>query len=256
MQELGAIDSPDGEPWLVCMPERIGNDGEAYASTCESEDVTEQAADFMRNSVVRGYFPIGGVIILGVAEGDLKHVDKLLKVSVLMNGSTTFIKVPVIAVSETDGWSEFSRVNNTTPSGVKRTIELIRGDEVKIGRGEWLGPEFIPAYQPTVFTGEMDTRKSTLALQIAAAGSAWLPWFMHKDVEKEEVELTNGKTMMVNACRPPLITLIAAAEDTYSTTVVPRFKAAGGDLSNIYCCPLSVRYEKQDPDGLQVWETP
>jgi hypothetical protein len=50
--------------------------------------------------------------------------------------------------------------------------------------------------------------------------------------------------------------LIAAAEDTYSTTVVPRFKAAGGDLRNLYCLPLEVKHEKQGPDGLQVWETP
>src|ERR1700738_2442735 len=36
--ELGGIVEADGEPELVCMPERIGNDGEDYPSSVDSED--------------------------------------------------------------------------------------------------------------------------------------------------------------------------------------------------------------------------
>ncbi|MBZ5679191.1 MAG: AAA family ATPase [Acidobacteriia bacterium] len=256
MQELGGVTSPDGEPELVCVPERIGNDGEAYPSSAESEDDVKHVEDFIRNAEVRGYWQVGGVVILGAQPEELKYVDRLMKVPYLMHGTTRHIEVPVAVVNETDGWSDFSKPSNSTSPSLKRTLNLVRGDEVKIESVDWLVPEFIPANQPTVFTGEMDTRKSTLALHIAAAGSAWLPWFMNKGVEQREVNLADGSKCMMDVSRPPLITLVAAAEDTYNTTVVPRFKAAGGDLSNIYCVPLNVKHEKQNADGLQVWETP
>jgi len=259
MQALGAITEPDGEPELVCVPDRIGNDGDSYPSSCSSEDDVERVADFMRNTGARGYWPVGGVILLGAVEDsdDVKHVDRLLKVSYLMNGETRYIKVPVFLVCDTDGsWSDFSKVsNNTTPSGVKRSIELMRGDAIEIKNVDWMVPEFIVRNAPNVFSGEMDTRKSTLALDIAATGSCLHPWFMQTESEKEEVKVGN-KTWRVPITRKPFITLFAGAEDSYETTVMPRFLAAGGNPECIYCLKLDVKNEKQGPDGAQVWETP
>jgi len=239
MLALGGITETDGEPELVCVPERIGNDGESYASSCSSEDDVRHVEDFMRHSEVRGYWQVGGVIVLGPAEEELRYLDRLLKVPYLMHGATRYIEVPVLVVSKTDGWSDFSKVSNNAPSGLKRTIELSWGHETVPESVEWMVPEFIPLHQATAFSGEMDTRKSTLALDIAAASSVWRPWFMGTE---------NHHT--------PTITLFAGAEDDYATTILPRFMAAGGNPSCIAGLKLNVKSEKQTEDGLQVWETP
>lgn len=240
MQELGAIDEPDGEPWLACMKERVGNDGELYASSCESEDDTEHAANFIRNcGSTSEFYPIGGVILLNVAEGDLKHVDKLLKVPKLMNGSTTFIKVPVIALANTDGYSDFAKADDSTIKGVKRTIELIRADQITPKSVDFLVPDFVVRNAPNGFTGEMDSLKSTTALDIAAAGSCWRTWFAGT---KNDVT--------------PFITLFAGAEDDFSTTVVPRYMAAGGNRDCLYGVPVEVKCEQQTADGVKEYSTP
>ncbi len=142
MQELGAIDAPDGEPELVCFPERIAPNGESYACSLMSEDDTEQIADFMRNCKVRGYYPVGGLIVL-YAGDQMKHLNRLLKVPYLMHGTTRYIEVPVFVVNNADGWSDFSKAQTTTPSGIKRTIELIRADDVVPKSVEMLVPGFV-----------------------------------------------------------------------------------------------------------------
>jgi hypothetical protein len=117
-------------------------------------------------------------------------------------------------------------------------IEISWGHEMRPESVEWLVPEFIPLHQATAFSGEMDTRKSTLALDIAAAGSLWRRWFMGTENQ-----------------RTPFITLVAADEDTYTTTVLPRFLAAGGNPSCLGCISLEVKSEQQTKDGLQVHST-
>ncbi len=136
--------------------------------------------------------------------------------------------------------SDFSKVNNQkTPSGVKRTLELIRADEVTPKSVEMLVPGFVVSRAPNAFSGEMDTRKSTLALDVAAAGSMWRPWF---NGEKNEVT--------------PFITLFAGAEDDFATTVVPRFMAAGGNRDCLYGLNLDVKCEQQTNDGMKEYSTP
>lgn len=239
MLALGAVDEPDGEPWFVCMPERIGNDGESYASSCSSADDVELASDFMRNSTARGYYPIGGVIVLGESEEELKYVDRLLKVPYLMHGTTRNIEVPVVVINETDGWSDLYKTNNKTPSGLTRSIEVSWGHQIVPEAVEFLVPDFVPLRQATAFSGEMDTRKSTLALDIAAKGSLFGKWFTGAENQHK-----------------PFITLFAGAEDDFASTIVPRFMAAGGNRDCLGCLNLDVRCEQQTNDEMKVYSTP
>jgi hypothetical protein len=237
MQDLGGVTEVDGEPDLVCVDERIGNDGDAYPSSCESEDDAERVAEFMRNSVARGYWPVGGVIILGACDEDLKHVDRLLKVSRLMHGSTTFIQVPVIVVYNAD-WNDFTK-DISKVAGITRTIEVTWGNDVVPQAVEFLVPEFVPLRQATAFSGEMDTRKSTLALDIAAKGSLFGKWFTGAENQHK-----------------PFITLFAGAEDDFASTIVPRFIAAGGNRDCLGLLPLEVKCEQQTTDGMKEYTTP
>ena len=263
--------------YFYYFEDREQANGDEYYLNLNSLDDTERFCKLIRQPEATGHHRIGAVVILNCGE-ETKHIDKLLKVPVLMNGATTFIQLPVFNQSDAE-WSEFSKVNNNkTSSGVTRTIELIRADEIEVKAQEWLVPEFVPMYAPTVFSGEMDTRKSTLALDIAAKGSGLDPWFMQSEGEMEEFVLekgwrkevgTDNKVTMVPfdlpaggakyripMARKPFLTLFAGAEDDYARTVVPRYIAAGGAPDCFHCLKLDVRNEKQTADGLQVWETP
>lgn len=90
------------------------------------------------------------------------------------------------------------------------------GDETTEEQTEWLVEDFIPLTEPTGFTGESDTRKSTLALTIAAAGSCGAKWF-------------NGAENR-NA---PFSTIYIGTEDSWASVSLPRFLAAGGDRGRI-----------------------
>jgi len=240
MLALGAIESPDGEPDFVWCDERVAPDGETYPRTASSTSDVEEIATLMRNAEVRGYYPIAGVIILNASDDELKHVDRLLKVPYFMHGITRHIQVPVFVVNETaDGWSDFAQVSNKLTAGLRRTIEVSWGHQIEPQAVEFLVPEFVPLRQATAFSGEMDTRKSTLALDIAAAGSMWRPWFTGAE---------NRHT--------PFITLFAGAEDDFATTIVPRFMAAGGNRDCLGCLNLDVKCEQQTNDELKVYSTP
>ncbi len=246
MIEEGAIDGPaDIEPWFFAFQDYLDqkeNDGEYYPRSTGSEVDTERFCDFIRHATTNKYFPVGAVVILAEACGDdksQKYLDRLLKIPV-WRGSTLEknIELPVYNFSRAE-WSEFSKTNNTTPSGLKRTIEISWGHEMVPECVEFLVPEFVPLHQATCFSGEMDTRKSTLAIDIAAAGSMWRPWFMGTE---------NNTT--------PFITLVAASEDTSATTVLPRFTAAGGNPACLGCLKLDVVNQKQSDDGLIEYSTP
>jgi hypothetical protein len=125
------------------------------------------------------------------------------------------------------------------PSGLKRTVELVRADEVVPQSIVWMVPDFIPANTSTAFTGEMDSLKSTTTLDIAASGSLWRKWFTGANNEVT-----------------PFITLFAGAEDDYATTVVPRFIAAGGNRDCLYGMKLDVTCKQQSDDGMKEYRTP
>jgi AAA domain len=239
MHERGVVDLPNHEPDLFFFRDREHPDGEVYPRSLNSQDDTEDVADFIRHSKSRGYNRVGAVVVLYPPEGETKHIDRILKVSQLMNGVTRYIEVPVFVVNRAE-FSNFEKVsNNTTPSGVKHSIEIEWGHTMKPESVEWLVPEFIPLHQTTAFSGEMDTRKSTAAISIAASGSLMGQWFMGTE-----------------NVRKPFITLVAADEDTYTTTVLPRFIAAGGYRPHLGCLKLNVKCRRQAEDGWQEWETP
>src|SRR5579859_7421667 len=245
MIEEGVIDGPcDIEPWFFAFQdyEDDKEEGEYNPRSTASEVDAEMFCDFIRHATTKKYFPVGAVVILNEdygGEKSQKYLDRLLKVPV-WRGSTLekHIELPVYNISNAD-WSEFSKENKETPSGLKQTLVLTRADEVEEESVEWLVPELIPMNAATVFSGQMDTLKSTLAIDIAAAGSGWRDWFMGTQ----------------NDCTP-FITLFAGSEDKFESTVVPRYKAAGGNPSCLYNVRLEIKCEKQTKDGVEVWETP
>jgi hypothetical protein len=109
------------------------------------------------------------------------------------------------------------------------------GDETVEERTEWLFGQFIPMTEPCGFTGEADTRKSTLALTIAAAGSTGSAWF-NEAVNSNE----------------PFSTLYAGTEDSWCSVALPRYRAAGGDKKRICRLPLEVKVRRRDLNGNPV----
>jgi hypothetical protein len=252
MSDKGVIDYPIWEPEFFTFQEKevvrgygrddegvVGPRIESYTRCVNSEDDVEAFCNFIRNAKVKQYHRVGAVVVFN-PDDQTKHLDKLLKIPVLMNGTTRYIELPVYVVSNTDGWSEFSKVSKNSKPGLTRTIELFRADEIEVKTVDLLVPGFIVRNAPNAFSGEMDSRKSTASIDIAAKGSV----FGSRWLTGEE---NDGK---------PFLTLFAGAEDDYSTTVVPRFLAAGGNPDCFYCLKLDVKNEKQTADGLQVWETP
>lgn len=209
---------------------------------CHSENDTEAFCNFILNAdpKVNGYNKVAAVVLLE-QEYSLKYVDKLLKIP-KWRGSTLekHIELPVYSVHDIDEpQSVFEKVKDAkTPSGLKQTLELIRGDQVKIEHIEMLVPGVVVKNAPNAFNGEMGEKKSTTATDIGAAGSCWRDWFTG---EKNDTK--------------PFITLYVGAEDSYSTTIVPRFIAAGGNPDCLYCVPLEVRCEQQTQDGLKEYYT-
>ncbi|MGB8112221.1 MAG: AAA family ATPase, partial [Candidatus Sulfotelmatobacter sp.] len=253
MTKRGVIDGP-----VFCEPKFFWfSDYEAEDYDPEDEDCTldhrnlnneldaEKFRNFIATSVDKRYRPIKSVLVLTENweyDGKLKYLDRILEVPVWKEkhkDKTIRPEVYQLFVDEQDE-SSFTKVSNDSRNGVvKRSIELVRGDQVKPEEIRFLVPNFVPLHQPVVFSGEMDTRKSTLALDIAAAGSCWRPWFMGEE----------------NECTP-FLTLVAAAEDNFATTTLPRFMAAGGVRDCLYGVKLDVQTEQQTNDGLKVYSTP
>lgn len=248
MIEEGVLEVGEIEPWFFFYQDYIPDGDDDYVPrSLWSENDTEDFCNFIRHSRAKAYWPVGAVVLLG-EQDQLKYVDKLLKIPV-WHGSTKEkdIELPVFNVSSVEcDYSDFSKANNSTPSGLKQTLVLRRADEVEEESVGWLVPEFIPLHAPTVFSGQMDTLKSTLAIDVAAALSSWRPWFMG--------DQTDEHGMVIH--HQPCITLFAGSEDKFESTVVPRYKAAGGNPDCLYNVELQVTCEKQTNDGAQVWETP
>jgi hypothetical protein len=238
MIERGVIDDIIAAPEFKMYPDYQPDPADdAVPRSLWSERDTEDFCTFIRSPRANGYWPVGAVVLLG-EQHQLKHVDSLLKIP--SNLKDKVIELPVFNVSDdVVERSNFCKANNTTPSGLTRTIEISWGHEMVPECVQFLVPEFVPLHQATSFSGEMDTRKSTLALDIAAAGSLWRSWFMGTENHRE-----------------PFITLVAASEDTSATTVLPRFLAAGGNPACLGCLRLDVTTQKQSADGLIEYSTP
>ncbi len=129
------------------------------------------------------------------------------------------------------------------PETVKQVITIEWADTMKRESIKWLIPEFLPLCEATAFSGEMDTRKSTTAIDIAAKGSIGggesKLWFNNKPFEVE-----------------PFSTIFAGTEDSFNSTVINRFVAAGGNLKALGKLQLQVACNKESPDGVVEWSTP
>jgi hypothetical protein len=211
--------------------------GDEYYLNLNSLDDTEKFCNLIRQPKATGQHRIGAVVLLNVGE-ETKHIDKILKVPVLMNGATTFIQLPVFNQCDAE-WSEFSKVNNVSPSGVKRTIEVEYGDEMKPEIIPWLMPGFVPLYESTAVSGEMDALKTTTVINIGAAYSVWGDWF-------------NGEKNEHN----PHSTLYVSAEDNYARTLLPRWVAAGGAPNCFGSVKLDVTSKQETKDGPVEYNTP
>lgn len=234
----------DGETTFILGEERTHPDGDPVMMGLRSFDHAEELQDVMRNAEARGYHRIGAIVVLEPCEdedagSDLKHIGKLLKVPYVMNGQTTYIEVPIFVVHR-EGDDLFEKVSDLTPSGVQQTLEITFGHEMRPKKVGWLvEPDFVPVHECTALTGQMDTRKSSAAINIAASGSLMRPWFTGA--------ANNHK---------PFITVFACAEDSYDTTVLPRYIAAGGYMPHLACLRLNVTCKKPTADGMQEWEVP
>jgi hypothetical protein len=248
LADEGVFEWPAWEPDFFCFEDYSKDDGDDdWSRSTGSEVDTEKFCDFIRHATTNKYFPVGAVVILDEGYGDdksQKYLDRLLKIPV-WRGSTLekHIELPVYNVTRNADWSEFSKANNSTPSGVKQTLQLTRGDEIEEKSVEWLVHEFYPKNEVTICTGQMDTLKSTTNIDIAAAGSTFRPWFMGDQLNEHGVQVD----------RHPFITLYAASEDDPARTILPRYKAAGGNPDCIYFLK-QVTKEKKTDDGLIEWE--
>jgi hypothetical protein len=73
--------------YFYFIPDREQADGEEYYANLNSEDDTEKFCNLIRQPKASGHHRIGAVVLLNVGE-EIKHIDKILKVPVLMNGAT------------------------------------------------------------------------------------------------------------------------------------------------------------------------
>lgn len=124
----------------------------------------------------------------------------------------------------------------------KQTVTIQWADTIKRESTQWLIPDFLPLCEVTAFSGEMDTRKSTTVIDIAAKGSTGggtnQRWFNNTPFEAE-----------------PFSTIYAGTEDSFST-VQNRFIAAGGNPKALGKLLLDVKNERPTPDGVEVVSTP
>jgi energy-coupling factor transporter ATP-binding protein EcfA2 len=107
-------------------------------------------------------------------------------------------------LDEKDPWDE------PTP----RHIKLVPASSIKVKPVHWLWKDRIPLGELTLLAGREGIGKSTIAYTLAA----WI---------------TTG-TMKGRFMGSPRSVLVAATEDSWEHTIVPRLMAAGADLERVY----------------------
>src|SRR6266545_739829 len=99
-------------------------------------------------------------------------------------------------------------------------IVVLRGDQVPVRHVDWLWHDRIPLRKATIFDGDPEMGKSTIAEADLAA------------------RITTGREMPDGAPNPfggqPRDVVIMSAEDDYDDTILPRLIAAGGDRSRVH----------------------
>lgn len=204
--------------------------------------------------------PVGALVLLN-QEGKLQHLNMIENVPVYRNGRVVMVKkVPIFHVNNelfTCEWginpttgekeerlqftpAQFCRFGEN--ANVKQTINIEWADTIKREITQWLIPEFLPLCEVTAFSGEMDTRKSTTVIDIAAKGSTG------GGVDKCWFNNTPFDGL-------PFSTIYAGTEDSFST-VQNRFIAAGGNSKALGKLSIEVRKERPTPDGVEVVSIP
>lgn len=100
------------------------------------------------------------------------------------------------------------------PPDKMRHVELVPASSIKVKPVHWLWKDRIPLGELTLLAGREGIGKSTIAYTLAA----WM---------------TTG-TMKGRFHGQPRSVLVAATEDSWEHTIVPRLMAAGADLSRVF----------------------
>ena len=100
---------------------------------------------------------------------------------------------------------------------LKKELDFVRGDEVKIEPIEWLWPNRIPRGMLSIFAGIGGVSKSTLSLYMAA-------------------QITTGRLFIDESItsRKPGDVIILSAEDIPGKIIIPRLVAMQADIARIF----------------------
>lgn len=105
------------------------------------------------------------------------------------------------------------------------TVELVRGDAIKVAAVDWLWPDWLAAGKLHILAGRPGTGKTTIALALAAAVTCGGKWPDGAQAERGSVVIWSG-------------------EDDAADTLAPRLRAAGADMARIHI----VRGVRRGPD--------
>ncbi len=102
-------------------------------------------------------------------------------------------------------------------SKLKKELDFVRGDKVKVEPIEWLWPNRIPQGMLSIFAGIGGVSKSTLSLYVAA-------------------QITTGRPFIDESTtsRKPGDVIILSAEDIPGKIIIPRLIAMQADISRIF----------------------
>jgi putative DNA primase/helicase len=136
--------------------------------------------------------------------------------------------------------TEFAQGMANKGEANERTMTLLtqRADTVKLERLEWLWTDRIPGGKITLFTGKQDCGKSLAMLDVIAHVTTGADW-------PDGVKNDNG----------PKDVILGATEDDLGTTLVPRLRASGADLTHVHIVKrVTVKGKKSVKRMLQLKE--
>lgn len=95
------------------------------------------------------------------------------------------------------------------------TVELVRGDTIKVEAVDWLWPCWLAAGKLHILAGRPGTGKTTIAIALAAAVTCGGTWPDGTQASRGSVVLWSG-------------------EDDAADTLAPRLRAAGADMTRVH----------------------
>jgi putative DNA primase/helicase len=160
------------------------------------------------------------------------HVDILKKKARLRKSLYLSTKIAEICAEGGDDSEILQRVDalsTTFPKTAKvvsKQLTCTPASEITPRQLRWFWPERIPLGKLTLLVGDPDVGKSLTIADIIARCTTGRPW---PDCEND---------------MPPCSVAVLAAEDDWEDTLVPRFIAAGADLSKVFRVdPIQVEFK-------------